>query len=87
MNLIWLPGTGENPNYEYAVPLLPLTPQSAKTRKRDRDRAEALRLAGGQKPSLRDRAVVLARKRGLVRVDRRPNWTPIEGQIWVLTHI
>lgn len=36
-------------------------------RKRDRDRAEALRLAGGAKPSLRDRAVALANERGVVR--------------------
>lgn len=36
-------------------------------RKRDRDRAEALRLAGGPKPSLRDRAVALANDRGVVR--------------------
>ena len=36
-------------------------------RKRDRDRAEALRLAGGPKPSLRDRAVALATERGTVR--------------------
>ena len=36
-------------------------------RKRDRDRAEALRLAGGPKPSLRDRAVALATERGIVR--------------------
>ncbi|RNJ51774.1 hypothetical protein D1O30_13005 [Methylocystis hirsuta] len=36
-------------------------------RKRDRDRAEALRLAGGPPPSLRDRAVALARERGEVR--------------------
>jgi len=36
-------------------------------RKRDRDRAEALRLAGGPKPSLRDRAVALAAERGIVR--------------------
>jgi hypothetical protein len=36
-------------------------------RKRDRDRAEALRLAGGPIPSLRDRAVALARKCGEVR--------------------
>ncbi|WP_352447571.1 type IV toxin-antitoxin system AbiEi family antitoxin domain-containing protein [Mesorhizobium sp. M0013] len=36
-------------------------------RKRDRDRAEALRLAGGPQPSLRDRAVALARKDGEVR--------------------
>jgi hypothetical protein len=36
-------------------------------RKRDRDRAEALRLAGGPKPSLRDRAVALATERGVAR--------------------
>ncbi|MFK0692989.1 type IV toxin-antitoxin system AbiEi family antitoxin domain-containing protein [Mesorhizobium sp. IMUNJ 23033] len=35
-------------------------------RKRDRDRAEALRLAGAP-PSLRDRAVALAQERGEVR--------------------
>jgi hypothetical protein len=36
-------------------------------RKRDRDRAEALRLAGGPPPSLRDWAVGLARERSEVR--------------------
>jgi len=36
-------------------------------RKRDRDRAEAPRLAGDPKPSVRDRAVALARERGVVR--------------------
>lgn len=36
-------------------------------RKRDRDRAERLRLAGGPKPSLRERAVALAVQRGTVR--------------------
>lgn len=36
-------------------------------RKRDRERAEKLRLAGGPKPSLRDRAVALATERGTVR--------------------
>lgn len=36
-------------------------------RKRDRDRAEKLRLAGGSKPSLRARAVALAQERGVVR--------------------
>jgi hypothetical protein len=42
---MWLPGSDKSPNYEYAIPLLLRTPQSAKTRKRDRDRPEALRLA------------------------------------------
>ena len=36
-------------------------------RKRDRDLADAIRLAGGPKPSFRERAVALARERGLVR--------------------
>ena len=36
-------------------------------RKRDRDRAEARRLAGEPKPSLRERAIALARKLGTVR--------------------
>ncbi|MBM2709967.1 type IV toxin-antitoxin system AbiEi family antitoxin domain-containing protein [Mesorhizobium caraganae] len=36
-------------------------------RKRDRDRTEALRLAEGPQPSLRERAVALARKDGEVR--------------------
>lgn len=36
-------------------------------RKRDRDRAEKLRLAGGPKPSLRARAVALVREQGVVR--------------------
>jgi hypothetical protein len=40
---------------------------SLKIRKRDRDRAERIRLAGGPKPSLRERAVALALKMGVVR--------------------
>jgi hypothetical protein len=36
-------------------------------RKRDRDRAERLRLAGGPKPSMRARAVALALEKGEVR--------------------
>jgi hypothetical protein len=36
-------------------------------RKRDRDRAERLRLAGGPKPSLRARAAALALVKGEVR--------------------
>ncbi|QRG09796.1 type IV toxin-antitoxin system AbiEi family antitoxin domain-containing protein [Xanthobacter dioxanivorans] len=63
----WLPGVGEDANYEFSISLLPTTPELPKMRKRDRDRAEALRLAGGPKPSLRDRAVALANERGVVR--------------------
>lgn len=36
-------------------------------RKRDRDRAERIRLADGPKPTLRERAVALAREKGEVR--------------------
>jgi hypothetical protein len=63
----WLPGVGEDANCEFSISLLPTTPELPKMRKRGRDRAEALRLAGGPKRSLRDRAVALANERGLVR--------------------
>lgn len=63
----WLAGVGEDANYEYSIPRPNATPESPKVRKRDRDRAEAIRLAGGPKPSLRDRAVALALERGTVR--------------------
>ncbi len=36
-------------------------------RKRDRDRAERVRQAGGPKPTLRERAVALAKEKGEVR--------------------
>ena len=36
-------------------------------RKRDRDRAERIRLAGGRRPTLRERAVSLAIEKGEVR--------------------
>jgi len=63
----WLAGTDEATNYIYDIPRH-ATPQPAeRVRKRDRDRAERIRLAGGPKPSLRDRAVALARERGEVR--------------------
>ena len=63
----WLPGRGDSPNYEHTIPLLRNKPKSAGMRKRERDRAEALRLTGGPKPSVRDRAIVLARDCGVVR--------------------
>jgi hypothetical protein len=47
---------------------LETTPQpNIRIRKRDRDRAERIRLAGGPVPTLRERAVTLARERGAVR--------------------
>jgi len=63
----WLAGFDETTNYEYSIPLRRSTPDRPKMRKRDRDRAEARRLAGGPKPSLRERAVALAQERGVVR--------------------
>lgn len=62
------PGIGEDANYEYSIPLRRAAPGARpKMRERDRDRVEALRLAGGPKLSLRDRAVALATERGVVR--------------------
>ena len=49
----WLPGVDETEKYEFAIPLRQNTPHEPKMRKRDRDRAERLRLTGGPKPSLR----------------------------------
>jgi hypothetical protein len=63
----WLPGVDETENYEFAIALRQNPPQPLKLRKRDRDRAEKLRLAGRPKPTLRERAVALARERGEVR--------------------
>jgi hypothetical protein len=63
----WFPGVGEDTNYEFSISLLPTTPKLPNIRKRDQNRAETLRLAGGPKPSLRDRAVALVSERGVVR--------------------
>ena len=46
-------------------------------RKRVRDRAEALRLAGVPKPTLRERAVALARERGEVMVCWKMSAPPV----------
>jgi hypothetical protein len=47
---------------------LETTPQpTIKVRKRDRERAERIRLAGGPKPTLRERTVALALEKGEVR--------------------
>jgi len=45
----WVAVAGEDANYQFAIPLLPTAARSPKMRKRDGDRTEALRLAGGQK--------------------------------------
>lgn len=65
--ICWLPGIGEAEKFEFAIPLRQNAPPVTKMRKRERDRAEALRLASGPKPTLKDRAVALARERGEVR--------------------
>ncbi len=63
---VWLPGLSKTANFEDSIPVQPKQ-KPEKTRKRDRDREEARRLAGKPKPSLRDQAVAFARERGLVR--------------------
>jgi hypothetical protein len=49
------------------IPLQTKPEPSLKIRKRDRDHAERIRLAGGPKPSLRERAVALALEMGVIR--------------------
>jgi site-specific DNA recombinase len=51
----WLPGIDETDKYEFAIALRQKVPQPL------------LRLVGGPKPTLRERAVALARDRGDVR--------------------
>jgi hypothetical protein len=63
----WLPGLNETANYVLPIPLKTTPPPTIKIRNRDRERAERIRLAGGPKPSLRERAVALAREKGEVR--------------------
>jgi hypothetical protein len=64
----WLPEPNYTENYSSSIPLHDTTPVSTpRIRKRDRDRAERIRLAGGPKPSLREHAVALAWEKGEVR--------------------
>ena len=63
----WLAGVGEDANYVLPIPLKTTPQPTIKIRKRDRERAERILLAVGPKPSLRERAVALARERGAVR--------------------
>lgn len=62
-----LRGLNETVNYELPIPLETTPQPTIKIRKRDRERAERIRLAAGPKPSLRERAVALAREKGEVR--------------------
>jgi hypothetical protein len=54
-------------DFAQGVPPLPAREPANGVRKRDRDRAERIRLLGGPAPTLRDRAVALALTRGEVR--------------------
>ena len=63
----WLPRLNVTANFVLPIPLETTPEPSLKIRKRDRDRAERIRLAGGLKPSLRERAVALALEMGVVR--------------------
>jgi hypothetical protein len=67
IDLDWLPGVDETEKYELAILLRPERAPLAEAAQARRDRAEALRLAGGPKPTLREQAVALARERGEVR--------------------
>ncbi|MER9823182.1 type IV toxin-antitoxin system AbiEi family antitoxin domain-containing protein [Mesorhizobium sp. M0115] len=62
-----VPGLNETANCELPIPFKSMPQPIIKIRKRDRERAERIRLAGGPKPSLRERAVALAREKGEVR--------------------
>jgi hypothetical protein len=62
-----LPGPNETTNYELPIPFKPTPRPTIRTRKRDRQRAERISLAGGPKPSLREQAVAFAQERGVVR--------------------
>jgi len=61
-----LPGTDESQNYELPI-AVERSPQLPTRRKRDRDREERIRQAGGPKPSLREKAYALARERATVK--------------------
>ncbi|MCH8684408.1 type IV toxin-antitoxin system AbiEi family antitoxin domain-containing protein [Pedomonas mirosovicensis] len=61
------PGPTESANYQYDIPLHSTPQPTVAMRKRDRDRAERIRLAGGPKPTLRERAIALAQEKGEVR--------------------
>jgi hypothetical protein len=62
-----IPELNETANFESSIALKPTPEPSKRIRKRDRDRAERISLAGGPKPTLRERAVALALEKGEVR--------------------
>ena len=62
----WLADFDETANYCFQISAA--TPKNPpQPRKRDRDRAERVRLAGGPMPSLREKAHAFARQRTIVR--------------------
>jgi site-specific DNA recombinase len=63
----WLLGLNETANFVFPIPLKATPEPSLKIRQRDRDRAERIRLAGGRMMFLRERAVALALKTGIVK--------------------
>jgi len=63
----WLPGLNETANFVLPIPLKTTPEPSVRMRKRDRDRVERIRLAGGPKPTLRERAVSLVLEKGEAR--------------------
>lgn len=62
----WLAGTDESEKYKLPI-AVERSPQLPARRKRDRDREERIRRAGGPKPSLREKAYALARERATVK--------------------
>ncbi|MGX7874100.1 type IV toxin-antitoxin system AbiEi family antitoxin domain-containing protein [Mesorhizobium sp. ORM6] len=68
-----IPGSDKTANYELPIPFNSERQPATKVRKRDRERAELIRLAGGPQPSLRQRAVALAQERGVVRTSDLTN--------------
>jgi hypothetical protein len=62
----WLADFDEDANYLFQIPaVIPKNPPQQ--RKRDRDHAERIRLAGGPAPSLREKAYEFAHQRTIVR--------------------
>lgn len=61
------PGPNETANYELPFPFETTPQPTFNIRKRDRECAERVRLAGGPKQTLRERAVRLALEKGEVR--------------------
>ncbi|TWI23142.1 hypothetical protein IQ26_06449 [Mesorhizobium tianshanense] len=68
----WLFGLNETANFVLPVPLNTTPEPSVRMRTRDRHRTERIRLAGGPKSTLRERAVSLALEKGEAYRQGRP---------------